>query len=104
MHRTYTFVYIPIGTYDPDNGKLLNETSDIRCTDKYNFCSEIEWSNSSWNLGHIPLQNVDPPLKDTIVVPTGILYLLFYARYIIVTISVLYLDIMLFDTQALILF
>lgn len=60
------------GTYNANTGRLISETMDIRCTDRYGFCSEAEWSNSAWRQGNIPDQNSNPAIKDTIVVPTGL--------------------------------
>ncbi|XP_060559409.1 uncharacterized protein LOC132719624 [Ruditapes philippinarum] len=59
------------GTYNAVTGQLIDESTDIKCTDKYGFCSQMEWADSTWNGGNIPGQNPKPPTKDTIVVPTG---------------------------------
>ena len=65
------FIFVTKGTYNAVTGQLTDETQDINCTDKYNFCSQAEWTNETWNGGNIPGQNPEPPIKDTIVVPTG---------------------------------
>ncbi|XP_052779713.1 uncharacterized protein LOC128216983 [Mya arenaria] len=59
------------GAYDETNGRLINDTADIMCTDLNNFCTDMRWTNSTWTGGNIPDLNNDPPQKDTIVVPTG---------------------------------
>ncbi|XP_053376805.1 uncharacterized protein LOC123529415 [Mercenaria mercenaria] len=72
LHGQSFFVMkMGLGTYNQVNGRLIDETNDIRCEDRYGFCTEVEWQNRTWIGGNIPGQNVYPPLKDTIVVPTG---------------------------------
>ncbi|XP_053377578.1 uncharacterized protein LOC128547895 [Mercenaria mercenaria] len=72
LHGTSFFVMkMGFGTYDATNGQLVNETSDIRCTGSYGFCSQAVWRNNTWRGGNIPEQNPEPPIKDTVVVPTG---------------------------------
>ncbi|KAL4226688.1 hypothetical protein ACF0H5_014668 [Mactra antiquata] len=60
-----------LGTYNQTTGRLINETTDIYCTDDNNFCTEIGWRNMSWSGGNVPGLHSRPPIKDTIVVPTG---------------------------------
>ena len=59
------------GTYDATSGALQNQTEDITCTDSHNYCTRLQWTNSSWAGGNVPGLNDDPPEKDTIIVPTG---------------------------------
>ena len=68
---TYLYFEHNIGEYDETTGKLLNNTQDLRCTDSSNFCTNVAWTNLSWANGNIPYLNMNPPMKDTIVVPTG---------------------------------
>ncbi len=36
------------------------------------FCNNAVWSNTSWSTNPIPGANyVNPPLKDTLIIPTG---------------------------------
>ncbi|XP_052239181.1 uncharacterized protein LOC127850289 isoform X9 [Dreissena polymorpha] len=60
-----------LGLYNSSNGRLVVPTTDIVCTDKFEFCSTMRWSDASWDNGNVPGMNDDPPQKDTIIVPTG---------------------------------
>ncbi|XP_065666462.1 uncharacterized protein LOC136087501 [Hydra vulgaris] len=63
--------------YAPQNistAKLINSTEnkDIDCGFGLNFCNEPKWKNKQWGNGNIPgLNLIDPPRKDTIIIPTG---------------------------------
>ena len=61
---------IVAGMYN-STGQLVNDTSDINCTDRFNFCSSAKWANNTWAMGNLPDMNDSPPEKDTIIVPTG---------------------------------
>lgn len=55
---------------DPVTKRYVSMSPDLHCpTDR---CHNATWSNSSWLQGDIPgLNEVDPPLKDTVTVPAG---------------------------------
>ncbi|XP_062618563.1 uncharacterized protein LOC134280151 [Saccostrea cucullata] len=56
--------------YDPETGNAIARNPDIRCLNQ--LCTEATWADPSWNTGNIPgLNLVDPPLKDTIIVPVN---------------------------------
>jgi hypothetical protein len=59
------------GTYNLTTGKLVQNSNDLNCTDKFNYCSTAAWANSSWSGGKVPGMNAKPPQKDTIILPTG---------------------------------
>nr|XP_006812258.1 PREDICTED: laccase-like [Saccoglossus kowalevskii] len=60
------------GTYDTTTGRFLDDTTDISCGDDIPRCNSGSWSNSSWSGDDIPgLNLVDPPIKDTVIVPVG---------------------------------
>jgi len=67
----FTYFEYNLGEYDETTGKLLNNTKDLRCGDSNDFCTNVAWTNLSWADGNIPYLNKNPPMKDTIVVPTG---------------------------------
>ncbi|WAR25894.1 ASO-like protein, partial [Mya arenaria] len=69
--HTFFVMKMGFGAYDETNGRLINDTTDIMCTDLNNFCTDMRWTDSSWIGGNIPGLSNDPPQKDTIVVPTG---------------------------------
>ncbi|WAR25857.1 LAC25-like protein, partial [Mya arenaria] len=68
--HTFFVMKMGFGTYDETNGRLINDTTDIMCTDLNNFCTDLRWTDSSWTGGNIPDLNNDPSQKNTIVVPT----------------------------------
>ena len=61
------------GSYDQASGILLTQTNDVNCTDRNNYCTTMGWTNSSWYNGNVPGMSDDPPEKETIIVPTGML-------------------------------
>ncbi|KAH3739956.1 hypothetical protein DPMN_046648 [Dreissena polymorpha] len=67
-----------LGTYNPDKGDLIAQNQDIICTDGRNFCRTMRWKDASWDNGNVTGMNEDPPQKDTIVVPTGFVYLHYF--------------------------
>lgn len=55
-------------TYDPVTGAIKEDNQDIKCNTQ--SCNSPHWRNSSWEQGNVPgLNLVDPPMKDTIIVP-----------------------------------
>lgn len=61
------------GGYNSTTGQLLSQNRDIDCggTPK-NFCNNPTWKNKSWTNGNVPgLNLVNPPQKDTLMIPTG---------------------------------
>ncbi|XP_078312879.1 uncharacterized protein LOC111102118 [Crassostrea virginica] len=76
LHGNYFFVVkVGFGTYDRLSAKYLQETNDIHCDGrmKPSMCNSERWKESSWDdpnsILDIKLNN--PPIKDTIVVPSG---------------------------------
>ena len=69
--KNYAYHFTKQGTYDPVTGQLKAPNSDITCTDARRYCSTAFWTNTTWHGGNVPNLNPDPPLKDTVVVPTG---------------------------------
>ena len=67
----FTYFKYNLGEYDETTGKLLNNTKDLRCADSNDFGTNVAWTNLSWADGNITYLNKNPPIKDTIVVPTG---------------------------------
>ena len=75
--------YVLKMSYPPQNkfsGKLANISNidnslynkDIDCGGGKNFCNNPKWRNNSWANGKIPgLNLVNPPRKDTLIIPTG---------------------------------
>ncbi|XP_065666457.1 uncharacterized protein LOC100206475 isoform X2 [Hydra vulgaris] len=63
--------------YAPQNtttAKLINATAnkDIDCGLGQKFCNEPKWKNKQWDNGNIPgLNLINPPRKDTLIIPTG---------------------------------
>ncbi|KAH9508128.1 Laccase-6 [Bulinus truncatus] len=62
--------------YDDKTGKFLQENLDVDCRGnpdrELSFCNSATWVNHSWGGNNIPgLQLQWPPVKDTIIVPTG---------------------------------
>ncbi|CAH1266280.1 Hypp3333 [Branchiostoma lanceolatum] len=57
--------------YDNDTGTFVTHNTDIDCTGFQN-CNGRGWVDDSWKNGSKPgLNNVNPPLKDTVIVPVG---------------------------------
>ena len=69
--HSFYVMKIGFGTYDERTGRLMSPTKDIRCTDANDYCLSMQWTDSSWINGNVPGMNTDPPLKDTILIPTG---------------------------------
>ena len=58
-------------TYDKSTNFFQSLTSDIECENPLN-CNRIHWTNASWADGNVEgILEVNPPLKDTILVPVG---------------------------------
>ncbi|CAL1529110.1 unnamed protein product [Lymnaea stagnalis] len=80
MHG-HSFHVVKMGypTYNKTTGKLrlyLADNLDVDCRGNPNreksFCNAAGWANSSWGGNTVPgLELVLPPVKDTIMVPTG---------------------------------
>ncbi|XP_065665472.1 uncharacterized protein LOC136086901 [Hydra vulgaris] len=64
--------------YAPQNittANLINATAnkDIDCGLGRKFCHKPKWKNKQWDNGNIPgLNLIDPPQKDTIIIPTAL--------------------------------
>uniref|UniRef100_A0A2C9KLA6 Plastocyanin-like domain-containing protein n=1 Tax=Biomphalaria glabrata TaxID=6526 RepID=A0A2C9KLA6_BIOGL len=79
MHlHGHSFHVLKIGypEYDTITGKIIEDNVDIDCRGNshrdQSFCNAAAWTNRSWGGNNIPgLQLSNPPLKDTVVVPTG---------------------------------
>ncbi|VDI80898.1 Hypothetical predicted protein [Mytilus galloprovincialis] len=73
-HSFYVMKMV-FATYDSDGKLTQNGTQDnidIICPDSKNFCSDAKWRNESWVEGNHPDLNwINPPQKDTIIIPTG---------------------------------
>ncbi|XP_055883275.1 uncharacterized protein LOC106072733 isoform X3 [Biomphalaria glabrata] len=62
--------------YNNNTGRFIQDNFDIDCRGypkrDQSFCNFATWSNRSWGGNNIPgLQLSNPPIKDTIIVPTG---------------------------------
>lgn len=63
----YHIVKYGVGVINETSGLLQGPNEDIEYSPDYRTA---KWRNSSWNYGNIPDMNViDPPLKDTVVIP-----------------------------------
>lgn len=65
-------------TYERISGNITTENEEIRCISRRNYvnggdyCTSSTWSDPSWANGNAPgLNLVNPPLKDTVVIPRG---------------------------------
>ncbi|KAK0046548.1 laccase [Biomphalaria pfeifferi] len=74
----HDFHVLKIGYPDYNNttGRYIKDNFDIDCRGypkrDQSFCNFATWSNRSWGGNNIPgLQLSNPPIKDTIIVPTG---------------------------------
>ncbi|KAK6995229.1 laccase-1, partial [Biomphalaria glabrata] len=74
----HSFQVVKIGfpVYNQSSGEFLNENADIDCgqgeKSAESFCNDAKWANRSWSLDGIPDMELDhPPVKDTVVVPSG---------------------------------
>ncbi|XP_065673687.1 uncharacterized protein LOC105843944 isoform X3 [Hydra vulgaris] len=57
---------------DNVTGKLLSPSPHIDCNGGLNFCNSAQWQDASWENGNVPGLNLkNPPLKDTVIIPTG---------------------------------
>ncbi|XP_062597128.1 uncharacterized protein LOC134258593 isoform X2 [Saccostrea cucullata] len=77
MHG-YTFYVLKMGygNYNTSTGEFVSQNADIDCqggtTQDESFCNNATWSDPSWRHGNIlGLNLVDPPRKDTVIVPSG---------------------------------
>lgn len=84
MHLHGHSFYVLKMAYPPQNsttGRLYNVSrienelfnKDIDCGDKgLLYCNNATWRNNSWVNGNVPgLNLVNPPRKDTLIIPTG---------------------------------
>ena len=68
----HSFYVLKMGypTYNTTNGRLIKDNEDVTCIGK--FCNAAKWANVLWEGDGVPgLNLIDPPRKDTIIVPTG---------------------------------
>ncbi|KAL3853436.1 hypothetical protein ACJMK2_016973 [Sinanodonta woodiana] len=64
------------GKYDNRTAKNVGENMDVNCRGNINrdisYCNKATWSDPSWLQGNVPGLNLErPPLKDTLIVPSG---------------------------------
>ncbi|KAK3579372.1 hypothetical protein CHS0354_029673 [Potamilus streckersoni] len=64
------------GKYDNITAKNIGENLDVNCRGNMNrdesYCNNATWSDLSWLQGNVPgLKVRRPPLKDTLIVPSG---------------------------------
>ena len=84
MHLHGHSFYVLKMAYPPQNattGRLYNASrfdneffnKDINCGDGgLQFCNNATWRNTSWSNGNVPgLNLINPPRKDTLIIPTG---------------------------------
>ncbi|KAI8781445.1 laccase [Biomphalaria glabrata] len=79
MHlHGHSFHVLKIGypEYNNVTGEYIKDNLDIDCGGNIDreksFCNYAKWTNRSWGGNNIPgLQLSSPPLKDTVIVPTG---------------------------------
>lgn len=65
-NRLYVVKY-GLGVVNESSGLLQGPNQDIEYSPDYRFAN---WRNASWSNGNVPDVNlIDPPLKDTIVIP-----------------------------------
>lgn len=76
----HSFEILKMGfpTYERISGNITTENEEIRCISRRNYvnggdyCTSSTWSDPSWANGNAPgLNLVNPPLKDTVVIPRG---------------------------------
>lgn len=76
----HSFEHLKMGfpTYERISGNITTENEEIRCISRRNYvngsdyCTSSTWSDPSWANGNAPgLNLVNPPLKDTVVIPRG---------------------------------
>lgn len=76
----HSFELLKMGfpTSERISGNITTENEEIRCTSRRNYvnggdyCTSSTWSDPSWANGNAPgLNLVNPPLKDTVVIPRG---------------------------------
>lgn len=76
----HSFELLKMGfpTYERISGNITTENEEIRCISRRNYvnggdyCTSSTWSDPSWANGNAPgLNLVNPPLKDTVVIPRG---------------------------------
>jgi hypothetical protein len=77
MHgHSFQVLKMGYGTYITSTGEFISQNTDINCrggtSQDESFCNNATWSDPSWLNGNIPgLNLVDPPYKDTVIVPSG---------------------------------
>ncbi|XP_048741744.2 uncharacterized protein LOC125655475 isoform X1 [Ostrea edulis] len=77
MHgHSFQVLKMGYGNYNISSGEFVSQNLDIDCgggtTQDQSFCNNATWSDQSWRNGNIPgLNLVDPPHKDTVIVPSG---------------------------------
>ncbi|KAK6186504.1 hypothetical protein SNE40_008533 [Patella caerulea] len=77
MHgHSFYVVKMGYGSYNETTGKIIGDNLDIDCRGgkerSMSFCNNATWSNSTWFGGNVPgLELMNPPRKDTIIVPSG---------------------------------
>lgn len=64
------------GNYNSTSGEFISQNADIDCrggtTQEKSFCNSASWKDPTWKHGNVPgLNVVDPPKKDTVIVPSG---------------------------------
>jgi FtsP/CotA-like multicopper oxidase with cupredoxin domain len=74
--HSFYVVKMGYGQYDNVTGKVIGDNLDIDCQGnpdrEKSFCYSATWANSSWGGDNIPGLNLArPPLKDTVIVPSG---------------------------------
>lgn len=77
MHG-HSFYVLKMGfaNYNETTGEYISQNEDIKCegnaTEDEAFCNKPSWTNPEWRNGNVSgLNLVDPPQKDTVVVPYG---------------------------------
>ncbi|OWF35519.1 L-ascorbate oxidase [Mizuhopecten yessoensis] len=76
MHgHSFEVLKTGFGVHD-ENGQISADNPDITCLGQKfgndTFCNTAQWTNSSWANENIPgLELQRPPVKDTIIVPSG---------------------------------
>ncbi|XP_056010293.1 uncharacterized protein LOC130051743 [Ostrea edulis] len=77
MHgHSFDVLKFGFANYNETTGEYISQNTDIDCkgnaTEDKNFCNNATWRNPAWLNGNVPgLNLVDPPRKDTVIVPFG---------------------------------